>query len=706
MTSVSSYGAHTRARNPYAGDPCWIHARFERAVDIIQSLPKSGPIQTNYDDKLLLYAVYKQATEGDITTSRPGMFDVLGRAKWDAWNKRKGLSQADAERLYVEALMRILRGYSDRTHAVQLLRDLEDFTVPRRTGGARQVVSTSQPPPTRNSEPYTRGLRTLALSSNARSVSRPSSRSTSSSDSSTEASSSSEFGGRTGGRRGGAGSRHRRDEYNAPSSRARSRRGVVAADDDERFRHGGGGGGNRVHPPPPPPADLVAPSLPGYGPPRTRQDSVRMVQTEEGEEHDDLDRDYETSSDGDDDGRDDDDGATGPYASVPPTAPSSVVHHHHEQQDENRRASSPRRDAAPPSSQHGSRTLAPPLDRSTIGGGARASSARTFRVATASLVGNNSPSPSVYSINPDAAARFRGSRDDQEDVGSQQYVSVAGALPLTTSNLMQQRGGDFVDAAPPGVAAVVTTTPRTITPSISTPTAVQAQTLTRIATSTTATPGGGGGARLAPQQHRQQQQQQGTSTPAVVAPALDAALDRIQTSLTALHERLSILESGGHRRRDLTLSSSSLAAAGAGSRESLGFRDGSTGAVTTWLKLSILELLILFHLRSPTRPGQQQQQEGGRARVWTSLRTLVGSLLPRLAIAIVQLARRVVGDVAFAFVVVVVVTRVRDGRRRSSSSQPAVGQGGIRSIFESIVVAASAAAASRSSGGRQRIPQV
>ncbi|KAL7336770.1 acyl-CoA-binding protein, partial [Rhodotorula toruloides] len=86
--------------------------RFERAVDIIQSLPKSGPIQTSYEQKLTLYRCAdgietRAATEGDVKSSRPGMLDILGRAKWDAWNKRKGMSQLEAERLYVEALLQV-----------------------------------------------------------------------------------------------------------------------------------------------------------------------------------------------------------------------------------------------------------------------------------------------------------------------------------------------------------------------------------------------------------------------------------------------------------------------------------------------------------------------------------------------------------------------------------------------------------------------
>ncbi|KAG5510652.1 hypothetical protein JKF63_06950 [Porcisia hertigi] len=51
--------------------------------------------------KLKFYALFKQATIGDVNTDRPGMFDYAGRAKWDAWSKLKGLSLLDAKRTYV-----------------------------------------------------------------------------------------------------------------------------------------------------------------------------------------------------------------------------------------------------------------------------------------------------------------------------------------------------------------------------------------------------------------------------------------------------------------------------------------------------------------------------------------------------------------------------------------------------------------------------
>ena len=49
-----------------------------------------------------LYALFKQATEGAATGSRPGMLDLKGRAKFDAWTSRKGMAQGDAKSRYVQ----------------------------------------------------------------------------------------------------------------------------------------------------------------------------------------------------------------------------------------------------------------------------------------------------------------------------------------------------------------------------------------------------------------------------------------------------------------------------------------------------------------------------------------------------------------------------------------------------------------------------
>ena len=67
--------------------------------------------QTN-DEKLVLYAYYKQATVGDNTTPAPGMFDLTGKAKWNAWNDKKGLSTEDAMNAYIDEVEKLKAVYA------------------------------------------------------------------------------------------------------------------------------------------------------------------------------------------------------------------------------------------------------------------------------------------------------------------------------------------------------------------------------------------------------------------------------------------------------------------------------------------------------------------------------------------------------------------------------------------------------------------
>ncbi|RZI64467.1 MAG: acyl-CoA-binding protein [Variovorax sp.] len=53
---------------------------------------------------LKIYALYKQATEGDNAAKRPSFSDVVARAKWDAWTAQKGLSADEAKQKYVDLI--------------------------------------------------------------------------------------------------------------------------------------------------------------------------------------------------------------------------------------------------------------------------------------------------------------------------------------------------------------------------------------------------------------------------------------------------------------------------------------------------------------------------------------------------------------------------------------------------------------------------
>jgi len=72
-------------------------SKFEDAQARAKKLTKTP----SNDDLLELYAFYKQATTGDVSGSRPGMLDMKGRAKFDAWGKKKGTSKDDAMQKYV-----------------------------------------------------------------------------------------------------------------------------------------------------------------------------------------------------------------------------------------------------------------------------------------------------------------------------------------------------------------------------------------------------------------------------------------------------------------------------------------------------------------------------------------------------------------------------------------------------------------------------
>jgi acyl-CoA-binding protein len=74
-----------------------VDQEFEAAVDRAKSLPP----QSN-ETLLDLYALYKQATVGDVTGEPPGMFDFKGRAKFEAWSSRRGMSRDEARQAYAE----------------------------------------------------------------------------------------------------------------------------------------------------------------------------------------------------------------------------------------------------------------------------------------------------------------------------------------------------------------------------------------------------------------------------------------------------------------------------------------------------------------------------------------------------------------------------------------------------------------------------
>ena len=75
-----------------------LKATFEAAVAGSKQLPEKPDNMT----LLKIYSLYKQATSGDVDGKRPGFTDMVGRAKWDAWNAVKGKGRDEAMSEYVE----------------------------------------------------------------------------------------------------------------------------------------------------------------------------------------------------------------------------------------------------------------------------------------------------------------------------------------------------------------------------------------------------------------------------------------------------------------------------------------------------------------------------------------------------------------------------------------------------------------------------
>jgi len=82
-------------------------ADFEAAQVRVKALPRAP----SPGELLELYALFKQATQGDVSGTRPGMLDIKGRAKFDAWEKKKGLAGEAARAAYVKLVVELEAKY-------------------------------------------------------------------------------------------------------------------------------------------------------------------------------------------------------------------------------------------------------------------------------------------------------------------------------------------------------------------------------------------------------------------------------------------------------------------------------------------------------------------------------------------------------------------------------------------------------------------
>ena len=80
-----------------------IEKRFEAAAAAARKLPE----RPDNDTLLQLYALYKQGSAGDLSGAKPGLFDFVGLAKYEAWEQLRGVPKDEARQRYVELVERL-----------------------------------------------------------------------------------------------------------------------------------------------------------------------------------------------------------------------------------------------------------------------------------------------------------------------------------------------------------------------------------------------------------------------------------------------------------------------------------------------------------------------------------------------------------------------------------------------------------------------
>ncbi len=80
-----------------------LQASFDKAAEDIKKLAE----RPDNDTLLKLYALYKQGADGDVSGPKPGFFDFVGTAKYEAWAKLKGTAQNEAQQKYIDLVAKL-----------------------------------------------------------------------------------------------------------------------------------------------------------------------------------------------------------------------------------------------------------------------------------------------------------------------------------------------------------------------------------------------------------------------------------------------------------------------------------------------------------------------------------------------------------------------------------------------------------------------
>lgn len=127
-----------------ANDTNVLRSQFETASNAIQNLPKEGQFQPSNETLLKFYGYFKQATVGACKKNRPSIFNVVERAKWDAWNSVSNLTQSDAMSSYINEINKIIETMPDDKHIQNLKSKLDLVKNPKNISEKDKKISSEQ----------------------------------------------------------------------------------------------------------------------------------------------------------------------------------------------------------------------------------------------------------------------------------------------------------------------------------------------------------------------------------------------------------------------------------------------------------------------------------------------------------------------------------------------------------------------------------
>lgn len=79
-------------------------AKFNKAIELVKTVET-----VSNENKLYLYAHYKQANNGNNNLPKPSIINIIDSAKWKAWNEISGMEKEEAMKLYINKVKELLR---------------------------------------------------------------------------------------------------------------------------------------------------------------------------------------------------------------------------------------------------------------------------------------------------------------------------------------------------------------------------------------------------------------------------------------------------------------------------------------------------------------------------------------------------------------------------------------------------------------------